>query len=438
MNSQTHSPSDFFAPFPRAALSSLAVSAVAIFCGSIPIAAQSLTPGTATGRWQKLHLTPEFWAEGACAADVNRDGRMDVLCGPFWYAGPDFKVRHPIHAAPQQFKMKRADGSETNIAGFKGFVSGENGYSENFLTDSTDVNGDQWPDYVVVGFPGKQTWWYENPAGKDRLWKRRLVMEHTDNESPQLVDITGDGKPELLCMNGGQLGYASPNIRQLDGPWTFHAVTEDRGWKWNTHGLGYGDVNGDGRTDIITCVNWWEQPASRQGNSLWKKHDHVFSEAAAQMFATEVNGDGLSDVIASVNAHGYGLAWHEQTRTNGAVGWKRHVITGKTSSEGETGVVFTQPHAVTLADINGDGLLDSVTGKRIWAHGPKGDEEPNAPAVLYWFELQRANGKASYRAHLIDADSGVGTQVMAADLNGDRKPDVLVGNKKGLFVFLQK
>jgi hypothetical protein len=215
-------------------------------------------------------------------------------------------------------------------------------------------------------------------------------------------------------------------------------VTEDRGWKWNTHGLGYGDVNGDGRTDIITCVNWWEQPASRQGNSLWKKHDHVFSEAAAQMFATDVNGDGLSDVIASVNAHGYGLAWHEQTRTNGAVAWKRHVITGKTSSEGETGVVFTQPHAVTLADINGDGLLDIVTGKRIWAHGPKGDEEPNAPAVLYWFELQRANGEARYRGHLIDADSGVGTQVMAADLNGDRKPDVLVGNKKGLFVFLQK
>jgi hypothetical protein len=58
--------------------------------------------------------------------------------------------------------------------------------------------------------------------------------------------------------------------------------------------------------------------------------------------------------------------------------------------------------------------------------------------VLYWFELKRDGGRASYVAHLIDDASGVGTQVMGGDINGDSKPDVVVGNKRGAFVFLRK
>ena len=139
-------------------------------------------------------------------------------------------------------------------------------------------------------------------------------------------------------------------------------------------------------------------------------------------------------MITSWEGHGYGLLWHERTGD----GWRHHMIAGKTAEEGETGVVFSQPHALALADLNGDGLPDIVTGKRIWAHGPKGDPEPNAPAVLYAFELRREDGRARFTAHLIDDDSGIGTQVVAADMNGDGRPDVVVGNKKGLFIHLQK
>ena len=95
-------------------------------------------------------------------------------------------------------------------------------------------------------------------------------------------------------------------------------------------------------------------------------------------------------------------------------------------------------HAIDLVDMNRDGLMDIITGKRFWAHGPNGDAEPNAPAVLYWFELRRSkkNG-VDWIPHLVDTDSGIGTQVMAQDINGDKWPDIVVGNKKGAFVHLQ-
>lgn len=101
-------------------------------------------------------------------ADVNRDGNTDVLCGPFWYEGPAFKNRHEVHPATAEFELKRPDGTEQTVRGFKGFLSGENGYSDNFLSFGGDVDGDGWPDYVVVGHPGRATAWYENPRGRAR------------------------------------------------------------------------------------------------------------------------------------------------------------------------------------------------------------------------------------------------------------------------------
>jgi hypothetical protein len=111
----------------------------------------------------------------------------------------------------------------------------------------------------------------------------------------------------------------------------------------------------------------------------------------------------------------------------------------KEPKENKYGVKFSQPHAIELVDMDGDGVKDILTGKRFWAHGSSGDVEPNAPAVIYWFKLARGPDKTvDFIPYLIDDNSGVGTQVAAADLNGDKLPDVVVGNKKGLFVFLHE
>jgi hypothetical protein len=111
---------------------------------------------------------------------------------------------------------------------------------------------------------------------------------------------------------------------------------------------------------------------------------------------------------------------------------------GQRPDENRYGVKFSELHALDLVDMNGDGLKDIVTGKRFWSHGRLGDPDRNDEAVLYWFELTRGPEGVDYVPHVIDTNSGVGTQIVAGDVNGDGRPDVIVGNKKGVFVHLQQ
>jgi hypothetical protein len=168
-------------------------------------------------------------------------------------------------------------------------------------------------------------------------------------------------------------------------------------------------------------------------------HPFDFGLGGAQMYTYDVDGDGDADVITSLEAHKYGLAWFEQKKdSSGGITFERHLILAPKAGEKTNDVQFSQLHAVANFDMDGDGLKDIVTGKRHWAHGPEHDPEPNAPAVLYWFQLKRENGQVQYIPHEIDNASGVGTQVTVTDINGDGLGDVLVGNKSGQFVFIQQ
>ena len=368
-------------------------------------------------RFEKIQLTDQFFAEGSGIGDFDQDGHTDAVVGPYWYAGPDFQTKHEIYPV-EAFDPK--------------------GYSNNFITFVHDVNEDGYPDVLANLWPGKEVVWYENP-GKENSgehWTRHVAFDVVDNESPQFGDINGDGEPELVFHTRGILGYAEPDPADPTAAWTFHGISERGEWQRYTHGIGFGDVDGDGKADFLMREGWWKQT---DGTARWTPHRQPFGSGGAQMHTYDIDGDGDQDVITSLAAHGYGLAWFEQVERDGKIEFKQHLIMGEKPSDNAFGVKFSQPHAVELVDIDGDGLQDIVSGKRFWAHGPNGDAEPGAPAVLYWFQLTRDDeGNVEYIPHLIDDDSGVGTQFSVGDLNDDGLPDVVIGNKKGSFVMLQQ
>jgi len=381
-------------------------------------------------------LNDQFWCEGANFGDLNNDKVNDLISGPWWWEGPDFKKRHELYPAAATFQRKLGPQTAVTVPGFEGALGTKNTYSDNFFVWVLDFNADGWNDILVVGFPGEATAWLENPKGADGPWKRHVIFKQTDNESPTFTDLTGDGKPELVCITKGRYGYASPDWSAPEKPWVFHAISPDNKYGNFTHGLGVGDVNGDGRMDLLEKDGWWEQPASLTGDPVWAFHPAKFGNGGAQIFAYDVNGDGRNDVITSLAAHGFGLAWYEQL---GDGGFKEHIIINRDPRENRYGVKFSELHAIDLVDMDGDGLKDIVTGKRFWSHGRVGDPDRNDKAVIYWFQLVRnADKSVEFVPHLIDDNSGVGTQVVAGDLNGDGLPDVVVGNKKGTFVMLHE
>jgi putative membrane-bound dehydrogenase-like protein len=381
--------------------------------------------------WKRLQLHGDFYSEGAGIGDINGDGKPDIVAGPFWWEGPSFEKKHAYYE-PKIF----------NIVG----------YSDNFFAYVYDFNGDKKNDILIIGFPGKEARLYLNPgnAESDAPWEMHIVADVVDNESPVFTDITGDGKPEIVCNTGGKFGWFAPNWDKPTEKWAFVAVSPDMKVARFTHGLGVGDVNGDRKLDLMEAKRWWQQPAAPETSNSkaqipnWQQHNAPPGiGGGAQMFAYDFDGDGVNDVASTLAAHNYGVAVYLQNKgpdEGSAAHWKRIMLAGEHPTDSDYGIVFSQPHAMYLADINGDGVMDLVTGKRYWAHNGHGPDE-HTPLALYWFETKRdGKGGVDFVPHLVDADKGVGvgTDVQVGDLNGDKLPDILVANKAGVFVMLQE
>ncbi|MES2807276.1 MAG: VCBS repeat-containing protein [Bacteroidota bacterium] len=360
-------------------------------------------------QFKKEAITTDFISEGVAVGDVNHDGKMDIMAGTCWFEAPKWTRREL--APTKQLKP-------------------ETEYSASFLNHAIDVNQDGWIDLVVVDFPGEAAKWYENPKNKAGYWKKHQVLSSVGvgNESPRFVDVDGDGRDDLLCadVKTKQMVWLSPPVKKGDTIWTRYSISAPNipGTDRFEHGLGFGDINKDGRNDVMIRSGWWEAPKDRK-QSNWTFHAANFGEECSQMYVYDVNGDGLNDVI-SASAHQYGIWWHEQGKDGkGNPAWTRHEISK----------AFSQSHGVNFSDINNDGHPDLVTGKRRFAHNDTNvDPGTRETPVLYWFEY--TPGKAPYFVpHQIDDDSGAGLNVVVQDMNNDKRKDIVISNKKGVFYF---
>ncbi|WP_193214389.1 FG-GAP repeat domain-containing protein [Luteolibacter marinus] len=377
------------------------------------VLAASLAQNPAKPGWRKQVLTKDFLTEGLAAGDLDGDGVKDLVAGAFWFKGPDFKegkLYRPGHAVPIDGYME-----------------------DSFLSWVDDLDGDGRNDILMASHPGKDITLYLNP-GKEGDWPAHRVMTEAATESPLWTDVDGDGKKDLVCMQGGKFGYATVDWSDVTKPWSFVPVSEKRTDSPYTHGLGAGDLNGDGKVDIIEKEGWFEQPAEK--GAAWTWHKEPFAgPGGAQMLVFDADGDGDNDLVTSLNGHGYGLAWYENRGAkDDTVSFGRHEILPEDSAKtGEGGLQFSQLHAMVAGDFDKDGRMDFATGKRFWAHN---GHDPGAkdPALAVVFFNRKEGSGVKWQPEVIDNDSGVGCQVIAVDLDGDGNLEFAAGSKKGVHV----
>lgn len=391
------------------------LAALAVICASSLAAAGE-------PKWKKHDINAKSEFEAAGVLDVDNDGKLDIVAGGFWYNAPDwtpYKVRDVIKQGT---------------------------YYHDFATLPYDVNGDGKTDFVTVSYFTQEVGWVENPGEKGKLWTYHEVDKPGNIEAAVAVDLTGDGVPEVLPnavqnvvwyelkRNGGSQG----EFKKHD----FGALSKSSAG----HGVGTGDVNGDGRVDLLTPKGWFEAPA-QPASQEWTWHGGWnLGATGIQILARDVDGDGLSDVVWG-NGHNYGLFWMRQEKgANGEIAWGKPEEIDKS---------IASVHTLLWADIDGDGkALELVTGKRVYAHEVEaGDTDAS---VIAWYDFDRSAKK--WNRHVIfqgepaknapkeaaqrnaqkdfpPGTAGTGLQMTAVDIDKDGDIDLLCPGKSGLYLF---
>lgn len=370
------------------------------------------------------------FAECAAVLDINGDGKLDIASGRNYYLAPDWK----------KFADYR-DGAETNGPDVDDNYEG-----------TIDVNNDGRPDVLSSGWMRRQgIWWYENPGKTGEKWKGHELHSAEGLEGMVIGNLSGKSDKDVLVNYFARRpGRGLIWFEHIDeAPWYKEHVLGPE-FVGVRHGAGIGDINGDGRNDVVTPDGWFEAPP-KPTEEPWIWHpDYQFTAYGADnrpggaglpMLVTDANGDGLNDIIIGSD-HGYGLAWFEQKMENGKRSFVKHWIETE----------YPTFHTMTLADLDGDGKPELITGKQLLAHNGA-DVGAYEPAFVFYYKFE----KGRFERHIITYSHltpyfgpgssnepppnyvvGLGMNLQVADMDGDGRPDIVIPSRSGLYVFFNK
>jgi hypothetical protein len=247
----------------------------------------------------------------------------------------------------------------------------------------------------------------------------------SENEGSFLRDIDGDGIPEWITNSWNKENPTlSWKLRQGSEPQLQKCIIGENA---NGHGMAFGDINNDGREDILVGTGWYERPAGKLFAQPWEFHPDWDLHASVPMLVFDLNRDGKNDLIWG-KGHDFGVYWWEaqEPEAHGGLVWKEHVIDES----------YSQPHALALADLDGDGENELITGKRVRAHNgkdPGGDEPP----CIYYYKWN-SDTLVFTRYTINEGQVGIGLQIRTADLNGDGRLDIAVAGKSGTYILFNE
>ncbi len=332
--------------------------------------------------------------EAGTIADLNNDGRLDLFCGGSWFSAPDWQ-KHRVR------DVKALDGYHADFAAFP-----------------MDVDQDGWTDIVNGSWHDKNVFWVRNPGTAGGDFPVYAIDEPGNLETLVTADLNGDQVPDILPNTVSALVWYELKAAGRPGTWKKHELSKEAAG----HGLGSGDINNDGKVDIVTQKGWLEQVDANADNWIWHP-DFKLPSTSIPMLVHDVDEDGDSDIIYGLG-HDYGLYWLEQTaKTNDRITWLPHFIDD----------TWSQPHFMLLVDLNNDGRKELVTGKRYYAHNGH-DPGEDHPICVYYYEFKPSSRQ--WQRHVVHEGDRVGFGIYsaAADVDQDGDIDLLAPGKSGLYL----